>query len=179
MDKETLKKRLVQTTRYWVAKAHEIYPKLHLVYPKIEFDLTGRTAGTAQGYGRIRYNIDMAMEQPKTFEERTVPHEVAHLVVCSKWHGFGVKSHGEEWVSVMEAFGVKDIQRCHEYKLPQAMKDKCFPYKCGCHGKIWWASKHCHKRHQETWSGKYRCRVCKEDYVLYRRRKFYQITKGE
>lgn len=181
LDKPTIKILIIQMTKNYVDKANDIYPELNLDYPKVEFDLTGRTAGTARAWYMIRYNIDMAMEQLEVFVKRTVPHEVAHLVVSKKnqvsyndrGYRVSTKSHGKEWKAVMEAFGVEDISRCHEYQVSQAIRDKSFPYKCGCHGKVWWATKHCHKRHQDPWDGKYSCKTCKEDYKLYRRRKFY------
>ena len=74
----------------------------------IRFDLRGRSAGMVRfAPGRppeIRYNLQLLAENEEKFLARTVPHEVAHLVV-QQLFGPAARPHGREWKAMMAVFG--------------------------------------------------------------------------
>ncbi len=128
----------------------------------IRFDLRGRSAGMVRcapgSPPEIRYNLQLLAENEEPFLARTVPHEVAHLVVRELF-GAAVRPHGQEWKAVMGVFGA-DPSRCHDYDVSRSQVRKLprFLYRCGCR---------LHEltsiRHRRVLDGQsYFCRACKQ-----------------
>jgi SprT protein len=91
---------------------------IEIPYPKIAFNIKGTNAGTANySLNLIRFNPTLLFENPTRFIDRTPGHEVAHLL-CRKKYGCNreVKSHGNEWRSIMWSLGL-DAKRCHTYNV--------------------------------------------------------------
>lgn len=99
---------------------------------EIRYDLAGRTAGYAHSYyNYIRLNADLLVRYGERFIERTVVHEMAHII--TGWvYGHDVAPHGEEWKHVMRRLGAKDISRCHRYKTKPVRKVKRYAASCAC-----------------------------------------------
>ena len=102
----------------------------------VRFDLRGGAAGQAI-FGRcgkiaIRYNGLLLRENGEEFLRRTVPHEVAHVVV-RLLHGPRCRPHGREWQRVMAHFGA-EATRCHRYDIRRAATRRLrrYTYRCGC-----------------------------------------------
>ena len=111
--------------------------KIRLAKPEILFNLRGRGAGQVvmshdQKDIQIRYNLALLNENKQTFIDRTVPHEVAH-VIAFKFYGRGIKPHGQEWKNVMNFFGA-DSSTTHHFNTEntQVRRLKRFTYQCGC-----------------------------------------------
>jgi predicted SprT family Zn-dependent metalloprotease len=117
--------------------------KHKIVLPDVKFTLTGCAAGTSTFYGDetvgvLNFNSVLMEENWEVFIETTVPHEVAHY--CSDIYvgtqftrNKRIISHGSMWKSMMRFFGVKEIKRCHSYRLDnvkQVRKTKRFLYVC-------------------------------------------------
>jgi len=102
----------------------------------VKFNLTGRAAGMAMFPHRsspiIRYNALLLSENREDFLNRTVPHEVAHVVARTLF-GRRIRPHGPEWQQVMALFGA-DPSRCHDYDVTRASRRrlKRFDYRCDC-----------------------------------------------
>ena len=103
--------------------------------PAISYDLLGRCAGRAHiSEKRIRLNPVLLLENQVDFIERTVPHEVAHLVTYTIYpESRLIKPHGREWKAIMQALGYKPI-RCHSYDTTNAQvrRERRFTYACAC-----------------------------------------------
>lgn len=102
---------------------------------KINFKNLGRTAGHAfQRTNVLEFNTILLKENADKFIERTVPHEVAHLITA--WiFPLAKKPHGKEWKSVMKMLGVKDSTRCHDFDVTNSTLRKVerkFKYQCKC-----------------------------------------------
>jgi SprT protein len=111
-----------QLVRACCTLAGDLYD-IDLALPEIRFDLKGTTAGQAmwkpdQSGHVIRFNEVLLSENWDAFRVRTIPHEVAHLVVRQRY-GSAPASHGPEWMSVMRDFGC-DPSRCHSYSVVNA-----------------------------------------------------------
>jgi predicted SprT family Zn-dependent metalloprotease len=121
--------------------------------PVVSYDLAGTVAGYAN-YNKwtIRLNATLLMENVDAFIERTVPHELAHLItdrVYPEAHASrlaitrtgSVKRtkrdvHGPRWQSVCRVLGMADVKRCHSYDVTNAKVVKSnsrqIEWKCPC-----------------------------------------------
>ena len=134
-----LQKDAVEGTQFWIDYANELYD-LSIKCPPVSFKLRGSTAGQARYSSlkndeEIRYNAVLLEENGKDFLDRTVPHEVAHIVVRHKFSGRR-KPHGYEWKSVMRDFGLSS-KRCHSYDTTNSRQSRGrmprpFIYVCSC-----------------------------------------------
>lgn len=128
----------------------------------VRFDLGGTLAGQARmlegGRFLIRYNPELLARNGAGFLERTVPHEVAHLITYCRF-GRKAKPHGLEWREVMGFFGA-DPARCHDYDISGLSRRSLqrFPYHCACADHDLTSIRH--RRNRAGTS--YRCRRCGE-----------------
>ena len=107
----------VSGTEIFINRANRLYAdrlRAPLAMPWVLLDIRGAAAGRAHLLSNeIHYNPALMRHNVVAFLERTIPHEVAHLVTFSVW-GRQAKAHGLEWQSVMARFGA-DATRCHSY----------------------------------------------------------------
>jgi SprT protein len=118
----------------YLDKAASLYTRRFLI-PTIGFDLQGLAAGQAilhRDHPGIRYNAALLEQEGDAFLQRTVPHEVAHLVVY-QLYGRRVRPHGREWQQLMRQFGA-DPARCHRFDTgaTRARHFRRFDYHCAC-----------------------------------------------
>ncbi|HDY82712.1 MAG TPA: metallopeptidase [Halieaceae bacterium] len=152
---------LLETTRYWVAKAESLYGRIFQM-PEVRFDLRGQTAGQYRGGSHpcIRYNLELAAIQFKAYCDRTPPHEVAHFIIEQIHPNRSVKPHGTQWQNLMQAFGLEP-SRCHQYDLKNVRqrRQKRHAYLCACREHQLSTT-----RHNRIWHRgmKYRCVKCGE-----------------
>jgi SprT protein len=119
------------------AKVSECLAKAELKYgksfpfPTVRYTLTGVVAGRAYYYQhKIDLNATLLAENQQDFINRTVPHEVAHLIAY-RVYGDKIRPHGKEWASVMQTFGL-EASRCHSYDVTRSRRGKSYTYKCKC-----------------------------------------------
>jgi SprT protein len=126
---------VVERTYLYIKRAGEIFGRSFAEIPVL-FDLRGRSAGMYRVRDRqrqIRYNPFVFA---RYFEDNlavTVPHEVAHYIIDCL-HGIRkVRPHGQEWKSLMQAFGADDSRTCR-YDLSgiPVKSEKRYDYHCGC-----------------------------------------------
>ena len=136
-------------------------PRAPLPEPILRFDLTGQAAGQAVWRpGKVpvlRFNLVLAHRHTADFVERTVAHEVAHLVTAAC---FGAtRPHGREWKAVMALFGIRDASRCHDYSLDesQVRRQRRWSYRCDCTDHLLSTTRH--KRVEDN-RARYQCRQC-------------------
>lgn len=148
-----IKARVEKKLKDGIALAEKKYNQTFAM-PKVTYDLRGRTAGTAN-YNRwhIRLNAVLLMENVEDFLERTVPHELAHLITDRVYpeahHNRGLQFlstgrvkrgkrdvHGAKWQSVCLVLGMTDITRCHQYDVTnsQVVKSngRSIEWQCAC-----------------------------------------------
>lgn len=114
----------------WVVKARLVFNQ-PLFMPTISFDLVGTSGGKAFFEKRhVQLNAVLLAENLETFKVRTIPHELAHLLVFHI-HGFG-GGHGEEWQAIMSKLGLVP-SRCHSYDVTNSRTTtRMDGYACGC-----------------------------------------------
>jgi len=126
----------------------------------IRFDLRGKAAGQVRfprrGCPLIRYNPHLLQENGQRFLDRTLPHEVAH-VIANRLFGARIRPHGAEWQAVMELFGA-DASRCHDFDTSRSTTRRLtrHAYHCGCREHALTSI-----RHNRILAGqRYYCRAC-------------------
>ena len=136
---------------------------LKLQTPAVSFDLKGRAAGmfrVRSAVAEIRYNPWIFARWFQQNLAETVPHEVAHFVVYSRYRR-RMRPHGPEWREVMQLFGVPPRVTC-DYR-PEDIADlpgrrlRYFDYTCDCT-----THRVSSIRHNRMAAGKahYQCRRC-------------------
>ena len=141
-------KNKVQAKVDWVMeKAAKDFPQLDLPHPKVKYAKRGTVAGTAElREWTINLNPVLLMENGDVFIERTVVHELMHLLDYKlypenfEWRPGQKRSvHGPTWKRLMMMFGA-DPSRCHTYDVSNAKVKKSAGYKyrytcktCGTH----------------------------------------------
>jgi SprT protein len=125
-----IKERAKKSLAYWVELARQRF-KLPLFMPTISFDLVGTTAGKAFLLQRhVQLNAVLLTENLESFEQDTIPHELAHLIV---YHVLGRSGgHGPEWKEAMRRLGL-DPKRTHNYDVANSRTTaQVTGYTCGC-----------------------------------------------
>jgi len=109
-------------------------------FPTVKYDKRGSTAGTANIKNwSVNFNSVLLMENLTDFINRTVPHEMAHLVdfklnpenfesglVMNRYGRIKRTKrdvHGSTWKSIMVLFGAP-VSRCHSYDVSNASVKK-------------------------------------------------------
>lgn len=140
-----LKQRVTQKLESCIALAEKRYA-IKVGMPTVLYTLTGKTAGWANyRQWTINLNAILFLHNVEDFLERTVPHEMAHLV-CDRVYpeahrpGYGKKRevHGPRWREVATALGMTDITRCHSYDTSVSARSKAGStrWKCTCCGSV-------------------------------------------
>lgn len=134
-----------------IAQRH--YPMLPA--PGVWCDLRGRSAGQAHyGRGGLRFNMTLYAEQPDTFLNEVVPHEMAHWVVHHVVPG-RVRPHGVEWQQVMVRVFDRSPSVTHRFDTSRASPAP-YRYACDCRHHYFTRRRH----HNERRGSRYRCRHC-------------------
>ena len=108
-----LQKEAVKSVGFYYDLAAEKL-QIHLPYPKISFDLTGKVAGcayTARNF--IKLNNRFLYANTEDFLKTVCGHEAAHVFAYHKSNGRATP-HGKDWASVMWTLKLPAI-RCHNY----------------------------------------------------------------
>jgi len=135
--------------------------KEDLETPFIDFTLRGTTGGTANSAANeINLNKILLLENFDLYQVRTIPHEIAHIVV-NKFFGYQHRSHGKHWKYVMKVLFGLEPSRCHNMDITNSMvrNTKQFEYACDCQSSFYLGA----IRHNKMIKGfqVYRCGKCK------------------
>ncbi len=133
----------------------ELYFKRAFPRPLVQFTLRGKSAGTAHlQLNKIRLNPILLNENPQTFLEHVLPHEISHLLA---YQLFGkVKPHGKEWQSIMLGVFKQPARTTHQLNVA-SVQGKQFDYRCACG-----ITPLTIRRHNKVQRGQinYRCKRC-------------------
>jgi SprT protein len=147
---------LIQKSKVLIAQAERHF-KRTFPMPSIEVSMRGKAAGKALlQSNEIKLNKILAQENPETFINEVLPHELAHLIT---YQIFGrVPPHGKEWQSVMYKVFNLTPSRTHTMDVT-SVQGKSFEYQCLC--SLIPLSIH---RHNRVIRGEstYSCRKCRQ-----------------
>lgn len=129
MNISEVKKQVEAKVQEGITKAEWAYKQI-FTFPRITYDLTGKTAGIAYpGRNLIQLNLPLLIHNFDDAIKNTVLHELAHLI-C--WKRFPkAEAHGHEFVSTCWTLGIKG-ERCHNYDTSVSSRLTHFKYTCGC-----------------------------------------------
>jgi predicted SprT family Zn-dependent metalloprotease len=86
--------------------------------------------------GRADYRKKLIWLNPRLLEhgaaeiDRTLRHELAHLLAQSRAGRRRILPHGEEWRVACVDLGIGDEKRCHNLPFPTSERVRRFLYKC-------------------------------------------------
>ena len=63
--------------------------------------------------------------------DKTLRHELAHLVARARAGRRRIAPHGAEWRAACRELGLRDEKRCHDLPLPRAQMRSRHRYRCG------------------------------------------------
>lgn len=94
-----------------------------------------RLTSTA-GLARPAQSMVLLNPRLKTFPDevdRTLRHELAHLVAIARARGRRINAHGPEWKRACVELGIPGESRCHTLPLPRRAVNRKHVYRCpGC-----------------------------------------------
>lgn len=128
---ESIHDLVVAAVKLYINKANVTYNREFKI-PEIHYNVTGTSAGKAwSGKWVVGFNPILLKENLKAFMNRTVPHEIAHLITDAVYN---IRGHGPAWRGVMFGFGHRNPTRCHNYNTSNcaARVIKRYKYKCDC-----------------------------------------------
>jgi predicted SprT family Zn-dependent metalloprotease len=88
--------------------------------------------------GRADYRNKLISLNPRLHEhppeiDRTLRHELAHLLAQFRAGRRRILPHGQEWRAACHDLGIADEKRCHNLPFPISQRARRFLYKCpGC-----------------------------------------------
>ena len=85
--------------------------------------------------GRADYRHKLISLNPRLFEhpgeiDRTLRHELAHLLAQFRAGRRRILPHGDEWRSACHDLGIDDEKRCHNLPFPVNERARLYLYKC-------------------------------------------------
>ena len=131
-----MQKQITEAVVNAVKLAREAYPNHTIRIPNIEMsNRMTKSAGRAYGYNNslkkplVKFSVPIIRDNGlEAFIERTVYHEVAHVV---EHECFGTMGHGAKFKHIQGVIFGKDNSRCHSFKVPPTKKrGGSVEYKC-------------------------------------------------
>jgi SprT protein len=85
--------------------------------------------------GRADYRHKLISLNPRLFEhpseiDRTLRHELAHIVAQFRAGRRRILPHGDEWRIACRDLGIADEKRCHNLPFPASARARRYLYKC-------------------------------------------------
>lgn len=106
-----------------LARAEEHYGQ-EFDCPAPDFTLRGKRAGYVEHHRRtfeftkLRFNDSLLRQNLDDFIERTVPHEIAHIISITIYHDEG-GGHGHRFREVCAVLGMIDDTQFHDYDVAE------------------------------------------------------------
>ena len=119
-------------------------PRCGRLADRLQVRWHGQLSSTA-GYARAAQALVLLNPRLRDFpgeEERTLRHELAHLVAFERATGLlgrkRIAPHGPEWRQACAELGIPDETRCHTLPLPRRETPRPFGYRCpACRAVVW------------------------------------------
>ncbi|HEX8372384.1 MAG TPA: SprT-like domain-containing protein [Chthoniobacterales bacterium] len=103
------------------------------VAQKVKVVWNSRLSTTA-GMARYRENLVVLNPRLQDFSaeevDRTLRHELAHLLAHARHRRSRIAPHGDEWRQACCDLGLEDEKRCHELPLPRRTVERKHFYAC-------------------------------------------------
>jgi predicted SprT family Zn-dependent metalloprotease len=98
---------------------------------RVEWNARLRTCAGHADYGEKLISLNPRLRDHGSAEiDRTLRHELAHLLAQFRAGRRRISPHGSEWRSACRDFGIGDEGRCHNLPFPMSTRARRFIYKC-------------------------------------------------
>lgn len=98
---------------------------------RVEWSARLRTCAGHADYGKKLISLNPRLRDHGAVEiDRTLRHELAHLLAQFRAGRRRISPHGSEWRSACHDFGIGDEKRCHNLPFPTRKWSRPFIYKC-------------------------------------------------
>ena len=98
---------------------------------RVEWSARLRTAAGRADFHRNVITLNPLLHAHGAAEiDRTLRHELAHLVAHSRRGRRRIAPHGPEWRQACHDLGIGDEQRCHSLPFPRQTRARPFLYRC-------------------------------------------------
>ncbi len=91
------------------------------------------TAGYAS-YPAWRVELNPRLREYPGQVDRTLRHELAHLIAYHRAGRKRIEPHGAEWREACAALGIPDEHACHQLPLPRSRQQRKLVYRCAACG---------------------------------------------
>lgn len=97
----------------------------------VEWDPRLRSTAGRADYRRQRVSLNPRLREHGAAEiDRTLRHELAHLLAQARAGRRRLRPHGAEWRAACRDLGIADEQRCHTLPFPTRRATRRLLYKC-------------------------------------------------
>jgi predicted SprT family Zn-dependent metalloprotease len=98
---------------------------------RVEWNRRLRTAAGRADYNRKLVSLNPRLREHGAEEiDRTLRHELAHLVAHSRARRRRIAPHGTEWRQACSDLGIGDEARCHTLPFPVSRRTRRLLYRC-------------------------------------------------
>ncbi len=98
---------------------------------RVEWNGRLRSSAGRADYSRTCVSLNPRLREHGAHEiDRTLRHELAHLVAQLRAGRRRISPHGREWRNACRDLGIADEQRCHTLPFPTQARARRFVYRC-------------------------------------------------
>ncbi|MBA2743867.1 MAG: SprT-like domain-containing protein, partial [Chthoniobacterales bacterium] len=102
----------------------------------VEWDLRLRTAAGRADYRHLRVSLNPRLREHGAAEiDRTLRHELAHLLAKARAGRRPIQPHGPEWSAACRDLGIAGELRCHTLPFPIQHRARRLLYRCRACGR--------------------------------------------
>ncbi len=97
---------------------------------RVEWNSHLKTAAGRADYRQKLISLNPRLSEHPAEVDRTLRHELAHLLAQFRAGRRRILPHGEEWQEACRDLGIADEKRCHNLPFPVSERARRFLYKC-------------------------------------------------
>jgi predicted SprT family Zn-dependent metalloprotease len=97
---------------------------------RVEWNSRLQTAAGRADYRQKLISLNPRLVEHSAEIDRTLRHELAHIVAQSRAGRRRISPHGREWQQACSDLGIADEKRCHTLPFPAKRRTRRFIYRC-------------------------------------------------
>lgn len=113
--------------RHWLCEL-ELPGAAKLV--RVQWNVRLRSTAGYASYPDWRIELNPKLKDFEGQVERTLKHELAHLIAYHRAGRRRIEPHGTEWRIACAHLGIPDEKACHQLPLPRAQQKRTLAYQC-------------------------------------------------
>lgn len=97
---------------------------------RVQWNVRLRSTAGYASYPDWRIELNPKLKEFEGQVERTLKHELAHLIAYHRAGRRRIEPHGTEWRIACAHLGIPDEKVCHQLPLPRAQQKRTLAYQC-------------------------------------------------